>query len=136
MPDFLLLVKAREPRALVLFAWWFALAGLVPRGWWVGKAVENTVKAVGIIVMNEGDEMTKKAFKSVESILDVFDREGSEAAARSVFDDWENVDWDDGPERARAWETSLLTDWGIDLGPDYQSLLDESLPGSETAQTS
>lgn len=127
MPDFLLLVKAREPRALVLFAWWFALAGLVPRGWWVGKAVEKTVEAVGIVVMKDGDEMTKKAFKSVESILDVFHREGSEAAARSVFDNWENVHWDDGPERAKAWEASLLTDWGIDLDSGYQSLLDESL---------
>lgn len=121
MPDFSLLVKAREPRALVLFAWWFALAGLVPRGWWVGKVVENTVKAVGIIVMNEGDEVTKKAFKGVVSILNVLHHEGSETAARSVFDDWENVRWDDGPERAKAWEASLLTDWGIDLDPGYES---------------
>lgn len=125
MPDFLLLVKAREPRALVLFAWWFALAGLVPRGWWVGKAVEKTVEAVGVIVMNEGDEMTKKAFKGVDSILSVLHREGREAAARSIFDNWENVHWGDGPERAKAWEASLLMDWGIDLDPGTKSLMDE-----------
>ena len=75
------------------------------------------MEAVGIVVMKEGDEMTKKAFKSVDSVLNVLRRKGREAAARSIFDNWENVYWDDGPERAKTWEASLLTDWDIDLDP-------------------
>ncbi|KAF1944760.1 hypothetical protein EJ02DRAFT_370757, partial [Clathrospora elynae] len=47
MPDFLKLVKVREPRALVLVAWWFALANLIPGGWWVGSKVGNVVGAIG-----------------------------------------------------------------------------------------
>ncbi|KAF2997137.1 hypothetical protein E8E13_004978 [Curvularia kusanoi] len=114
MPDFLLLVKAREPRALMLFAWWFALAGLAPRGWWVGRAVEKVVEAAGTIIMTEGDEITKEAFRGVGRIMDIVHSKGSQAAARSIFDGWENVHWDDGPRNAGAWEESLLTDWSIE----------------------
>ncbi|KAF9700669.1 hypothetical protein EKO04_001883 [Ascochyta lentis] len=110
MPDFLLLVKNREPRALVLVAWWFALAGLAPRGWWIGKSVERVVEAVGRIVTEKGDQVTRRAFKGVEDIVRILEREGSEAAAKSVFHEWTGVDWDEGPMKAGDWEAGLIND--------------------------
>ncbi|KAF2627386.1 hypothetical protein BU25DRAFT_410988 [Macroventuria anomochaeta] len=118
MPDFLLLVKNREPRALVLVAWWFALAGLAPRGWWVGKSVEKFVEAVGRIVKEKGDQATQRAFESVEDVIRILKCGGSHAAARSVFVEWSGVDWDEGPKKADAWEASLLADWSTDLDFD------------------
>lgn len=123
MPEFLLLVKNREPRALVLVAWWFALVGLAPRGWWVGRAVEKVVEAVGVVVMRKGDEATRRAFEGADKIIRTLQSEGSETAAKSVFDGWTNVHWDDGPERARAWEESLLTDWSVGLDCDSRTFI-------------
>lgn len=123
MPEFLRLVKDREPRALVLVAWWFALAGLAPRGWWVGRAVEKVVEAVGAIIMSGNDEVTRRAFEGVDKLIQILQREGSEAAARSVFQGWANVYWDDGPQRAKAWEESLLADWSIDLDCESETFV-------------
>ena len=118
MPDFLLLVRNREPRALVLIAWWFALAGLAPRGWWVGQSVEKVVAAVGQIVTERGDRVTQKAFEGVDKIVRLLETEGSQAAAKSVFDHWTDIDWDEGPKKAEEWEASLLTGWSADLDFD------------------
>ncbi|KAJ8112774.1 hypothetical protein OPT61_g4941 [Boeremia exigua] len=114
MPEFLLLVKNREPRALVLVAWWFALAGLAPRGWWIGSAVEKVVEAVGKIVVAQGDAVTRRAFEGVDDMIRVLHLEGSEAAARAVFEEWSDIRWDEGPQKAEDWETSLFTDWSAD----------------------
>lgn len=114
MPEFLLLIKNREPRALVLIAWWFALAGLSPRGWWVGDAVEKVLEAVGKIVQVRGDNVTRRAFESVDRIIRLQHTEGSEAAARSMFNGWRDLHWNDGPIKAEEWEASLLTDWSTD----------------------
>lgn len=118
MPEFLLLVKNREPRALVLVAWWFALAGLAPRGWWVGKSVEKVVEAVGRIVMENGDKVTQRAYEGVEKVIRTLERERSQAAAKSVFEGWSGVDWDEGPKKAEEWEASLLTEWNPNLDFD------------------
>ncbi|KAF1355829.1 hypothetical protein EJ07DRAFT_131062, partial [Lizonia empirigonia] len=120
MPDFLLLVKHREPRALLLIAWWFALAGLAPRGWWVGQAVERVVKAVGGVVTEKGDRETKRAFEGAERIVSVLGQEGSQAAASSIFDDWTGVDWNEGPRKAEEWDTGLVADWSTGLDFDMQ----------------
>lgn len=119
MPDFLLLVKNREPRALVLVAWWFALAGLAPRGWWIGKAVEKVVEAVGRIIRSKKNAVTRSVFDSVDRIIHVLHTEGSEAAAKSVFEGWKDVHWEDGPRKAEEWEASLLTNWTGD--PDFDA---------------
>ena len=121
MPDFLRLVKNREPRALVLLAWWFALAGLAPRGWWIGRSVEKVVEAVGRIVMENGDQVTQSAFKGANKIIRTLKSEGNEAAARSVFDDWTDVEWDEGPKKAEEWEASLLVDWIMDVEFDFKT---------------
>ena len=115
MPEFLLLVKNREPRALVLIAWWFALAGMAPRGWWTGRPVEKVVEAVGRIITERGDEVTQRAFEGVERLICVLKRQGSTAAAESLFDDWTNVNWSEGPQKAEEWEAGLLTEWSRDL---------------------
>ncbi|KZM26640.1 uncharacterized protein EKO05_0005385 [Ascochyta rabiei] len=110
MPDFLALVKSREPRALVLVAWWFALAGLAPRGWWLGRSVVGVVEAVRRIVTEKGDQVTRRAFEGVESIVRILERQGSEAAAKSVFEEWAGVDWDEGPRKAGEWDAGLIDD--------------------------
>jgi hypothetical protein len=121
MPDFLQLVKNRESRALVLLAWWFALAGLAPRGWWIGRSVEKVVEAVGRIVMENGDQVTQSAFKGANKIVRTLESQGSEVAARSIFDDWTDVKWDEGPKKAEEWEASLLMDWSMDVDFDFKT---------------
>ncbi|KAJ4315765.1 hypothetical protein N0V94_005784 [Neodidymelliopsis sp. IMI 364377] len=122
MPEFLQLVKLREPRALVLVAWWFALAGLSPRGWWVGKSVEGVVEAVGRIVAAKGDGVTRRAFEGVEKIIRVLEREGNEAAAKSVFEAWTGAEWEEGPRKAEDWEAGLLIDWSVGLDFEIPAL--------------
>lgn len=115
MPEFLLLVKNREPRALVLIAWWWALAGLAPRGWWVGRSVTKVIEAIGDIVTETGDRVTQDACESAKNLVRKLEYEGNEAAAKSLFDRWHDVDWDEGPVKAEEWDTSLLRDWSVDL---------------------
>lgn len=117
MPDFLLLVKNREPRALVLMAWWWALASLAPRGWWVGRSVDKMIDAIGTVVLERGDLITQRAYEGVKQVIHISERKGSEAAAKSIFESWEGIDWDDGPVKAEDWEASLLRDWDIDHFP-------------------
>jgi hypothetical protein len=117
MPEFLLLVKNREPRALVLIAWWWALAGLAPRGWWIGRSVEKVVEAIGSIVLEGGGPVTQKAYEGVQRVIRMFKREGNEAAAKSIFEEWSGVNWDEGPVKAEDWEASLLRDWNTNLFP-------------------
>ncbi|KAF2126541.1 hypothetical protein P153DRAFT_263401, partial [Dothidotthia symphoricarpi CBS 119687] len=110
MPDFLKLVKDKEPKALVLVAWWFALAGWTPKGWWVGEPVRQVVGAVGRRVRREGEELLSEAIEGAERIVEIFDREGREKAAETVFGGWEGVDWNEGPVRADEWDMRLFED--------------------------
>lgn len=132
MPDFLHLVRQRAPRALVLVAWWFALAGLVPKGWWV-EQVRNVVGGLGraIKAQSSGDDgFVEGVFGGAQRIVDVFESEGKEAAARSVFEAWAGVSWEEGPGKAQEWEFGLLMDLGDldlrldldDIGLDVQEL--------------
>ncbi|KAH3974194.1 hypothetical protein HBI56_089400 [Parastagonospora nodorum] len=107
MPDFLALVKAREPRALVLMAWFFVMSDMVPNGWWVGNKVGVVAQALSRTVRKVGSEKVIEALEGAERVIDVHQREGRERAAESVFDGWEGVNWDEGPRRAREWEEGL-----------------------------
>ena len=40
----------------------------------------------------------------------MFEREGSDEAAESVFEGWHGVDWKEGPGRAAEWEIRQLVD--------------------------
>ncbi|EMD87871.1 hypothetical protein COCC4DRAFT_143370 [Bipolaris maydis ATCC 48331] len=106
--EFLHLVRQREPRALVLVAWWFALADLVPQGWWVGETVRRVVAAIGREVQRGDDEVAKMTVCGAERIVQVFESEGGEEAAKSVFDGWRGVRWEVGPMDLAAWETAQL----------------------------
>lgn len=107
MPDFLALVKAREERALALMAWFFALADMVPNGWWVGNKVGAVAEALCRTVRKIGSGKIIKVLDGAERIVDVHQREGRERAAKSVFDGWEGVNWDEGPTKAKEWEEGL-----------------------------
>jgi hypothetical protein len=117
---------------LVLVAWWFALAGLVPKGWWV-EQVRNVVGGLGraIKAQSSGDDgFVEGVFGGAQRIVDVFESEGKEAAARSVFEAWAGVSWEEGPGKAQEWEFGLLMDLGDldlrldldDIGLDVQEL--------------
>jgi hypothetical protein len=124
MPDFLQLVKDREPRALVLVAWWFALADLVPKGWWVGTKVGNVVRAIGRVIRGRDSytvqinaqqnarRLAEEAFEGAERIVDQYDTVGREDAAKVIFECWHGVDWDQGTQRAEEWEFEQLLDLG------------------------
>ncbi|KAH8725933.1 hypothetical protein GQ44DRAFT_739402 [Phaeosphaeriaceae sp. PMI808] len=118
MPEFIALVKAREPRALVLVAWWYALTSLVTNGWWAGVRGESMIKAIGRLIKRHGNPHTLEAFEGVEKMIDVFQRLGINKAAESIFDDWEGVDWDEGPKKAEEWESGMLVDLCDNIGFD------------------
>jgi hypothetical protein len=119
MPEFLALVKAREPRALVVMAWFFALADLVPHEWWVATRVRFVVKALGRAVRVQGDGRVIEALEGAESLVRICESEGQEKAAESIFEWWEGVNWDEGPSRAEKWE---LGDVGLTDGLDFDGL--------------
>ena len=110
MPEFIQLVREREPRALVLIAWWFALADLVPKGWWIGDKVAKVVGAIGRVVGTGNRELVAKAFTGAQVVVDLFEREGRDEAAKSVFEGWHGVNWEEGPGRAAEWEIGQLMD--------------------------
>lgn len=111
MPDFMQLVKTREPRALTIVAWWFALANLVPRGWWIGRCLTGVIEAFKPIVSEH--YLAAKAFEGVENMVRVLRNQGSVDATRSIFEGW--IDWDEGPRKAEEWELAQLVDVsGID----------------------
>lgn len=104
MPEFLQLVREREPRALVLVAWWLALAGLVPKGWWLGNRVRRVVGAIVQVVQSKDNDVAKVAIKGAKKIVETSERKGREEAAKGLFEGWSGVCWDEGPDRAEAWE--------------------------------
>jgi hypothetical protein len=134
MPDFLLLVRQREPRALALMAWFFALAGLVPKGWWGGDRVRKVVGSLGRAIRAQSscdDGFVQGAFTSAQGVVDVLEREGRDAAAKSVFEAWAGISWEEGPSRAQEWEFGLLMDFGdLDVHLDSDTVgLDVHEPG-------
>jgi hypothetical protein len=118
-PEFLVLVRAREPRALVLMAWFFALADLVPHGWWVSTRVRYVVKALGRAVREQADGRIVEALEGAEGVVTVCENEGQVQAAESIFECWVGVNWDEGPRRAQEWE---LGDLALSDGLDFDGL--------------
>jgi hypothetical protein len=108
MPEFLELVRRRDPTALVLIAWWYSLAGLAPMGWWLGDSVRKVVQAIGHVVRQGDNELAKKALEGSERIVRLFETQGREAAAKSVFENWSGINWGEGPQRAEEWEYELM----------------------------
>ncbi|KAL6704274.1 hypothetical protein ACN47E_008338 [Coniothyrium glycines] len=131
MPDFLQLVQAREPRALVLVAWWLALSGLVPKGWWNATKVGTVVNAIGrairdrenyveqVNVPNSTLSLVEAALRTVEGIVELQDTRSKVEAAKSIFDSWPGIEWDGGPRKAAEWELEQL----FNLEPDLDSCM-------------
>lgn len=134
MPEFMQLIKRRERRALALIAWWFVLADLIPKGWWVGRCVGNVIGAIGRAFRGrkadngwvDYEGIVEEVLRGAERILDVFERQGREVAAKSVFEEWEGVRWEEGPRKAEEWELGQLIHLGDIVGAamaDYDILI-------------
>jgi hypothetical protein len=127
MPDFLALVKAREPRALTLIAWFSALGALVPTGWWIDTRMSDLVRALGRMIRQHGDVRIIEAFRGAEDVVEVLHGEGREKAAQNIFEGWDGVDWEEGPRKAQEWEANLLVGFVDDIG--FKGLdLDVNIP--------
>ncbi|KAF2787197.1 hypothetical protein K505DRAFT_421922, partial [Melanomma pulvis-pyrius CBS 109.77] len=73
-PEFLALVRAREPRALVVLAWWFAFVVLIPDMWWVRDVVPRLLQAASNVVMRcwcRSGEERKMLMDAVEGAFGV-----------------------------------------------------------------
>ncbi|KAF2027426.1 hypothetical protein EK21DRAFT_71842 [Setomelanomma holmii] len=116
MPDFLALVNARETRALTLVTWWFALAALVPAGWWGGKRSGIVVDALASVIKKSGDTRFTDTFEGAVKLVRMFEDYGREMAAASIFEGWEGVHWEDGPRKAEEWEAGLMADLDFEIG--------------------
>ncbi len=101
--DFMQLVKTREPRAFALLSWRFSLATLVPQGWWAGGNLRKVITAIGSVVIEKGDAVSIRVYHKALNIWHLVDTQGREQAAKSIFEDWEGVNWDEGPKRAEEW---------------------------------
>lgn len=117
MPDFMQLVKEREPRALVLVAWWLAMVDLLPTRWWfetkVGcilGAIERVMETRWLGGIGAHDILIKNALSGAQRVVKTFKEYGEEEAAKSIFEDWPGVDWKTGPTKAEEWEFEQLLD--------------------------
>ncbi|KAL5376832.1 hypothetical protein DPSP01_010243 [Paraphaeosphaeria sporulosa] len=104
-PEFLVLTRAREPRALVLLGWWFALLSLLPKQnkWFAGESVARVLQAVSNAILRTGDGVLVDAMEGAYRIVKVERERGKEAAARTIFAAWEGVHWEEGPRREEEW---------------------------------
>jgi hypothetical protein len=120
LPEFLSLMRAREPRALVIIAWWSAFMGFPPNMWWPKGTVQRVLQAVSNIAMRSNSKMLMEAVEGACRITRVMEREGREAAARSIFEGWEGVYWDMGgkgntPVAGQVFETVEESGWDVGL---------------------
>ncbi|KAF2659685.1 hypothetical protein K491DRAFT_689032 [Lophiostoma macrostomum CBS 122681] len=95
-PEFNALMRAREPRALVIVAWWATLMGFPPNMWWPKGTVQRVLQAVSNIVMRNYSRVVMDALEGACRVARVLEREGREAGARSIFEGWDGVYWDMG----------------------------------------
>ncbi|KAF2468853.1 uncharacterized protein BDR25DRAFT_289796 [Lindgomyces ingoldianus] len=95
-PEFISLVKAREPRALVIIAWWFAFVRLVPNMWWMKDLIPRLLQAVSNEVVRSNQRVLVGAVEDAYRVVRLTEKRGREVGARGVFEGWEGVCWDDG----------------------------------------
>lgn len=104
-PEFLALIRAHEPRALVLVGWYFAMLTLLPRSnrWFARDIIARVLQSVSNVVLRTGDAVLVDAMEGAYRIVRVEAVSGKEAAARTVFEKWEGVNWEEGPGREEEW---------------------------------
>ncbi|KAF2111525.1 hypothetical protein BDV96DRAFT_552010 [Lophiotrema nucula] len=103
-PEFLALVRSREPRALVIIAWWFAFLRLIPNLWWLQGIIPRSLQAVSNNVMRSNNRTLMDAVDGAFRVVRLAEVRGKEVAAKSVFEGWEGVDWDRGGVEGRQFE--------------------------------
>lgn len=94
MPEFHALVKAKEPRALVIMGWWFAFIRLVPNNWWIKGFIPRLLQAVSNSVIRSNSKILMNAIEGAYRVVRLAESKGVEAAAKSIFDGWEGVHWE------------------------------------------
>ncbi|KAF2734105.1 hypothetical protein EJ04DRAFT_494088 [Polyplosphaeria fusca] len=105
-PEFLFLVRAREPRALVVMGWFFAFLRLIPDMFWLSSVGARVLQAVSNVVMRSGDKLLMDAVEGAYRIVRLVESRGREVAARSVFEGWEGVEWERGGMEGRVFQQS------------------------------
>ncbi|KAF2190256.1 hypothetical protein K469DRAFT_561453 [Zopfia rhizophila CBS 207.26] len=106
-PEYLNLVRNKEPRALVILSWWFALVRLVPNLWWMKGTIARVLQAVRnrLVRSGGGDGLLMKALEGASRVVRLVEARGREVGAKSVFEGWEGVDWD--AEKANVVENAF-----------------------------
>lgn len=125
-PEFFALVRSREPRALIIIGWWFAFVRLIPNMWLFEGIAPRVLQAVSNEIMRCNDKMLLDAMEGAYRIVSTYERVGREAAARSVFEGWDGVRWDEGPTKEEEWrveEASREEQWR------FEELVDLSAAG-------
>ncbi|KAF2705977.1 hypothetical protein K504DRAFT_414052 [Pleomassaria siparia CBS 279.74] len=99
-PEFIALVRQQEPRALVIMAWFFAFIVLVPDIWWLARTVPRLLQATSNSVMRSRSGTDKRllmdAVEGAFKVVRLVEKRGREVGARSIFEGWEAMNWDDG----------------------------------------
>ncbi|PSN66070.1 hypothetical protein BS50DRAFT_574536 [Corynespora cassiicola Philippines] len=110
MPEFLALVRNREPRALVIAAWWFSFMQLMPNAWWLEGIIPRVLQAISNEVMRCNDGSLMDSVAGAFKIAKTARTCGKEVGARVVFEGWDGVNWDDGPKREEQMRFEELVD--------------------------
>jgi hypothetical protein len=95
--EFIDLVRSREPRALTIMGWWFTLHRLLPgKVWWFRAVIPSVLDAIHNIVLQDGRIALTEAVERACEIIRIAAMNGREAAAMSLFERWDGVEWNDG----------------------------------------
>lgn len=86
---------------------------LIPGMWWLEPEVLRCLEALNNVVVHHNDPVLLKAMEGPYKIAREVDRGGKtpqsrEMAARTVFEGWDGVDWDEGPTRREEWRFEQL----------------------------
>lgn len=95
-PSFFHLVAQKEPRALIIVGWWFALVRLSPNTWWMDQAVPRALQAVSNEIIRSNDKGYMSAMEGVYRVAKEVDKDGGgqagrDRAARKIFEGWDGV---------------------------------------------
>lgn len=103
--EFLALVRTHEPRALVVLGWWFALLTFLPQtnSWFSPGLIARVLQSVSNVTTRTCDTVLMDAMEGAYRIVTQEQRVGKEAAVKSIFEKWEGVIWEEGPQRETQW---------------------------------
>lgn len=102
MPEFHALVKAKEPRALIIMGWWFAFVRLLPNNWWIKDYIPRLLQAASNSVIRSNSKVFMDAIEGAFIVVRLAESEGVEVAAKSVFHGWEGVHWEASVNKASS----------------------------------